>query len=301
MTSRTTRKFTIRDDDLPESSRTRPRREIDPMEYAIPSSPRSLLHGEPNLNLSLGIRTSPLPPSPQQPRPQPQFPPPQPLELLMFHPIYVPQPPPQSQPQAQAQAQPQPEPQLQPQPQFAPGPRRNRRNPTHAPRPGKSLTIQPPFPWATNRRARVHSLIYLTERGITTISGEVQCKRCEQRYEIEYNLEEKFSELARFIAEKKPLFRHRAPPVWLNPTLPRCDLCHQENSVKPKMAEKKNSINWLFLLLGQMVGCCTLEQLKYFCKHTANHRTGAKDRILYLTYLGLCKQIDPTGPYDIFD
>ncbi|KAL1809528.1 hypothetical protein ACET3Z_026518 [Daucus carota] len=29
----------------------------------------------------------------------------------------------------------------------------------------------------------------------------------------------------------------------------------------------------------QMLGCCTVEQLKYFCKHTKNHRTGAKDRV----------------------
>jgi hypothetical protein len=47
-----------------------------------------------------------------------------------------------------------------------------------------------------------------------------------------------------------------------------------------------------------MLGCCTLDQLKYFCKHTKNHRTGAKDRVLFLAYLGLCKQLDPNGPFD---
>ncbi|WOH09609.1 hypothetical protein DCAR_0729067 [Daucus carota subsp. sativus] len=47
----------------------------------------------------------------------------------------------------------------------------------------------------------------------------------------------------------------------------------------------------------QMLGCCTVEQLKYFCKHTKNHRTGAKDRVLYLTYLAICKQLDPKGPF----
>jgi hypothetical protein len=90
----------------------------------------------------------------------------------------------------------------------------------------------------------------------------------------------------------------RAPSDWMNPVLPRCQFCDQENSVKPVIANKKQKINWLFLLLGQMLGCCTLDQLKYFCKHTKNHRTGAKDRVLYLAYLGMCKQLDPNGPFD---
>ncbi|KAF9684343.1 hypothetical protein SADUNF_Sadunf04G0108500 [Salix dunnii] len=46
------------------------------------------------------------------------------------------------------------------------------------------------------------------------------------------------------------------------------------------------------------IGCCTLDQLKYFCKHTKNHRIGAKDRVLFLAYLGLCKQLNPNGPFD---
>ncbi|KAI3474052.1 hypothetical protein Pfo_028840 [Paulownia fortunei] len=86
--------------------------------------------------------------------------------------------------------------------------------------------------------------------------------------------------------------RHRAPAAWMNPTLPDCKFCQQNNCVKP-IPSKKKSINWLFLLLGQMIGCCKLSELKYFCKHTRNHRTGAKDRVLYLTYLELCRQLDP--------
>jgi hypothetical protein len=88
--------------------------------------------------------------------------------------------------------------------------------------------------------------------------------------------------------------------IWMNPRLSRCENCNQENCVKPIIADKKRSINWLFLLLGQMLGCCTLAQLKYFCKHTKNHRTGAKDRLLYLTYLGLCKQLDLNGPFHVW-
>ena len=192
---------------------------------------------------------------------------------------------------------PQPPPQPQQQPVVIPGPRCQRKKPRQAPREGKTLTIQPPFPWATNHRATVHTLKHLTDTGIITISGDVHCKRCDQRYQMEYNLKDKFLEVGNYIIENKHKLYERAPPMWKNPSLPKCRFCGQENNVKPVIAKKKKLINWLFLLLGQMIGCCTLEQLKYFCKHTGNHRTAAKDRVLFLTYLGLCKQLDPSGPF----
>ena len=179
-----------------------------------------------------------------------------------------------------------------------PRPSRARRNPTQVPRAGKSETVPALFPWATTHRATVHSLAYMLSNEIVSITGEVQCKRCEIKYEMEYDLKEKFRDVARFIENNKSNMRDRAPSIWMNPVLPRCKYCEHENSVKPIIADKKKGINWLFLLLGQMIGCCTLEQLKYFCKHTKNHRTGAKDRVLYLTYLGLCKQLCPDGPFD---
>ena len=100
-------------------------------------------------------------------------------------------------------------------------------------------------------------------------------------------MEAKFAEIGACIAKNKSFMHDRAPSVWMNPALPKCQFCEQENSSKPVIASKKRKINWLFLLLGQMLGCCTLDQLKYFCKHTKNHRTGAKDRVLFLAYLGL--------------
>ena len=135
-------------------------------------------------------------------------------------------------------------------------------------------------------------------KGIHAIHGDVQCKKCERMYTIEYDFERKFNEVFEYIATNKQNMHHRAPSAWMCPTLPTCKFCGQENSCKPVISEKKRSINWLFLLLGQFLGCCTLEQLKYFCKHTKNHRTGAKDRVLYLAYLALCKQLDPTGPFE---
>ncbi|KAJ6365106.1 hypothetical protein OIU76_029972 [Salix suchowensis] len=141
------------------------------------------------------------------------------------------------------------------------GPRK-RRNPSQGPREGKGETVPVLYSWAMDRRATVRSLEYLLSRKIETITGLVQCKRCEKQYEMGF------------------------------------DFGSQENSAKPVIANKKRKINWLFLLLGQMLGCCTLDQLKYFCKHTKNHRTGAKDRVLFLAYLGLCKQLDPNGPFD---
>jgi hypothetical protein len=149
-----------------------------------------------------------------------------------------------------------------------------------------------------DRRAMVHSLDYLLSRRIETITGLVQCKRCEKQFEVGFDLRAKFVEIGAFISQNKSFMHDRAPSDWMNPVLPRCQFCDQENSVKPVIANKKQKINWLFLLLGQMLGCCTLDQLKYFCKHTKNHRTGAKDRVLYLAYLGMCKQLDPNGPFD---
>uniref|UniRef100_A0A6N2KRH3 DUF7086 domain-containing protein n=1 Tax=Salix viminalis TaxID=40686 RepID=A0A6N2KRH3_SALVM len=146
--------------------------------------------------------------------------------------------------------------------------RRKRRNPSQGPREGKGETVPVLYSWAMDRRA----------------TG--------------FDLEAKFVEIGAFISENKSFMRDRAPSVWMNPALPKCQFCEQENSAKPVIANKKRKINWLFLLLGQMLGCCTLDQLKYFCKHTKNHRTGAKDRVLFLAYLGLCKQLDPNGPFD---
>ncbi|KAJ8763523.1 hypothetical protein K2173_002406 [Erythroxylum novogranatense] len=174
---------------------------------------------------------------------------------------------------------------------------RVRRNKPKSRREGTTESVPVLYPWATDKRATVHSLEYLRSKQIRTISGLVQCKKCDRQFEIEYNLEEKFAEMGSFIAQYKNTMHDRAPSAWLNPVLPQCTYCNLENAARPVITDKK-AINWLFLLLGQMLGCCTLEQLKYFCKYTKNHRTGAKDRVLYLTYLGLCKQLDPDGPFD---
>nr|XP_016452289.1 PREDICTED: uncharacterized protein LOC107776861 [Nicotiana tabacum] len=164
---------------------------------------------------------------------------------------------------------------------------RTRRKSTPSLKEGESEAITPPYPWATSKRAIVHTLEYLISNGIIVISGEVQCKKCEQQYQIQYDLQEKFKEIATFILKTKSFMRDRAPISWMNPNLPNCKYCNQNNCVKPVISEKKSSINWLFLLLGQMIGCCKLDALKYFCMHTKNHRTGAKDRLVYLTYLEL--------------
>ncbi|KAH1147071.1 hypothetical protein GYH30_042305 [Glycine max] len=111
---------------------------------------------------------------------------------------------------------------------------------------------------------------------------------------MEIDVESKLGELLKFIQKKKGRMHDRAPKVWVEPVLPRCQHCGRENSVEPLIADtKRKDINWLFLLLAQMLGCCTIKQLKYFCKHTNSHRTGAKDRLVYSTYMGLCKQLLP--------
>ncbi|KAG2305027.1 hypothetical protein Bca4012_064099 [Brassica carinata] len=121
----------------------------------------------------------------------------------------------------------------------------------------KDDTIPPPFPWATNERCTIQSLENLESKQITTITEDVQYKHCEKVYEV-------------------------------NGYERTCELCGLDKAVKPVIAEPKGQINWLFLLLGQTLGYCTLEKLLNFCK---SPRTGAKDRVLYLTYLDLYKML----------
>ncbi|XP_015068875.1 uncharacterized protein LOC107013487 [Solanum pennellii] len=150
----------------------------------------------------------------------------------------------------------------------------------------KNETITPVYPWATSRHAIVHTLDYLVSKEITIISGEVQCQKCQQQYKIQYELQDKVNEIAKFI------FKNRAPNIWMTPNLPNCKYCNQRNCFKP-IISKDESINWLFLLLGQATGFYKIDQLKYFCKHTKIHRTRPKNRFVYLTYMELCKQLDP--------
>ncbi|XP_056690597.1 uncharacterized protein [Spinacia oleracea] len=63
----------------------------------------------------------------------------------------------------------------------------------------KGETIRPPFPWAKDRRAKVHSMNYLVANRINTISGEVKCNKCEQVSTLNFNLREKFQEVDNFM------------------------------------------------------------------------------------------------------
>jgi hypothetical protein len=158
----------------------------------------------------------------------------------------------------------------------------------------------PLFPWAKpNRVAEHYSLAELAGRGITAIEGEVQCRRCDARTTLSLDLATKFRELHDFVARNVETMNDRAPEEWKDPALPDCDRCGQRSSLRPVIAAEKEQINWLFLLLGQTLGLCTLEQLKHFCAHTNQHRTGAKDRVLYSTYMELCNQLCPGGPFDM--
>ncbi|CAJ2642756.1 hypothetical protein L195_g011329 [Trifolium pratense] len=229
------------------------------------------------------MQPNPSPPLPQQPMQNPNS------EPTPFQSMFIPQPSPPPQPSTSfIPLQPSNPPPAQP-----PRPRaRVRRGLLN----GKSEIIPVFFTWATNRRATVHTFNYLLQNQIFNIIGEVECKRCQQTLQISFDIREKFPEIRHFIVENMHDMNDRGT-IWMHPTLPRCEHCNQET--KPVIAEKKRRINWLFLFLGQMLGCCTLAQLRYFCKHTKNHRTGAKDRVLYLTYLQLCKQLDPNGPFNV--
>jgi hypothetical protein len=115
---------------------------------------------------------------------------------------------------------------------------------------------------------------------------------------MEVEVERAFYAVLGYFVRQRGSMHDRAPRHWTAPAPLSCPACGQAEHARPVVAPKKRHINWLFLLLTQSLGLCTLEQLKYFCKHTRRHRTGAKDRVLYLTYSGLLKQLSPSAPID---
>uniref|UniRef100_A0A0D3GAG5 DUF7086 domain-containing protein n=1 Tax=Oryza barthii TaxID=65489 RepID=A0A0D3GAG5_9ORYZ len=151
----------------------------------------------------------------------------------------------------------------------------------------------PPYPWATNEVAKHHSLVELARRDIININGEARCRRCDTRKMIVYNIATKFREVSDYFRQNYQHMNDRAQARWMNPVVPNCDSCGHERCMRPVIAAEKERINWLFLLLGETLGLCTLDQLKYFCAHTNRHRTGAKDRVLFSTYEELCNQLAP--------
>ncbi|KAK6942914.1 hypothetical protein RJ641_028291 [Dillenia turbinata] len=109
-------------------------------------------------------------------------------------------------------------------PQPLSRPTRTRKSPLSSLGQGKSETIVAPYPWATTSRASIQTLEYLLSNGMVRISGQVQCKRCERQFQMEYNLREKYMEIATYIWQNKSLMNHRAPEVWMNPVLADCRL-----------------------------------------------------------------------------
>ncbi|KAI3910958.1 hypothetical protein MKW92_024106 [Papaver armeniacum] len=140
----------------------------------------------------------------------------------------------------------------------------------------KNTPIVPPYVWETNQRANIHTLDYLLSRNIKHISGDLQCKKCSNVFNIEFDLEAKFMEISQYIVVHKESLRDRAPEHWMNSKLPSCGSCSQANR--------------------QMIGCSSVARLKYYCKYMENHRTGAKDRLVFLAYLGICHQLQPADP-----
>jgi hypothetical protein len=144
-----------------------------------------------------------------------------------------------------------------------------------------------------------HPISHLSALGITTVEGEVQCRCCYARKTISYDIAAKFREVHDFVSRNvRDMNDHRVPEAWMSPAKLDCDVCGRRSIVRPVIPAEKERINWVFLLLGQTLGYCTLEQLKYFCVRT-RHRTGAKDRVLYSVYMELCNQLCPDRLFNL--
>lgn len=157
------------------------------------------------------------------------------------------------------------------------------------------------FPWVTSADLPVlHcTLESMLLKGITSVEGKATCNRCRAEVPIAYDLDAKFREVRDYVAANIHIMDDRAPEHWMCPRLPDCGSCGKKACMWPQIPNEKREINWLFLFLAQMLGCCTLEGLKFFCKNTKNHCTGAKTRVLYYAYIEMCRQLDPQGPFNI--
>ncbi|CAN6336911.1 unnamed protein product [Urochloa humidicola] len=161
------------------------------------------------------------------------------------------------------------------------------------------LHLTPPYPWSTDRVGVHHTLAELSRRGIDTVTGELRCKRCDGVKAVALDARATFDDLRAYVSRNVQGMDDRAPKRWREPALPDCEKCGQRGSMRPVIPADKHRINWVFLLLSETLGVCTLEQLKQFCAHTQQHRTGAKDRVLYSTYMELCNQLLPNGIFDM--
>ncbi|KAM6574405.1 hypothetical protein CsatA_022732 [Cannabis sativa] len=170
--------------------------------------------------------------------------------------------------------------------------------------PSTNQDSHPLYPWAKVQPGKVHSLEYLLANGIFEIKGQLKCNECKHEYEMRLDLVKEFNKVKGFIVMNKHKMYDRAPAIWKNPPYPTCPMCEHRYSVRPVLIDGHHlnidyyNFNWLFLLLTQFLESCTLYHLKYFLMVNQIHRTGAKDRLLYLAYLNLCKQLDPSGPFD---
>ncbi|XP_028789315.1 uncharacterized protein LOC114745319 [Neltuma alba] len=84
-------------------------------------------------------------------------------------------------------------------------------------KPGWVLTIEPPYPWASNMRAKVLSIEELISKNILFITGDVHCRECKKQFQMEYDLLSKFSEVVSFLVNENDKMHNRAPEVWLKP------------------------------------------------------------------------------------
>ena len=90
----------------------------------------------------------------------------------------------------------------------------------------KSLTVPPPFPWATSKLATVHTLDYLlSDLKLKTVSATLVCKFCKFQQNFQFDLVENFKEVTTFIKENMNEMHDRAPGEWMNPVIPNCESC----------------------------------------------------------------------------
>ncbi|KAM6574386.1 hypothetical protein CsatA_022713 [Cannabis sativa] len=166
----------------------------------------------------------------------------------------------------------------------------------------------PLYPWARAQPCKVYSFNYLMTNKIMVIKGRVECNICRREFVKELDLQDEFHnigmglirEMTRNMKENRSGHRDGAVVPRPYATL-GCKVCGHKDSVRPIVLDDNDiddfyDINWLFLMLSQLLGWCTCVQLMHFCstnKIPYSNKT-YKDRLLFLTYMDLWRQF--SGP-----
>ncbi|KAK1583437.1 hypothetical protein Q3G72_023773 [Acer saccharum] len=152
------------------------------------------------------------------------------------------------------------------------------------------------FAWATARNSLVQTLDYLEAHNLETIQGRLICDGCRQITVMETNVRQHVDEIQNYIVQNDIDLQGLAPLPWFQPNPPVCQLCNC-SYLKPVLPPDMAHINWLFLFCENLIGFCSVKQLRFFLRENGKlDNRKSKQRLVYCMFREIARQLRPTGP-----